>query len=166
VTAVKEGFDNYKTAIKAPSFNTTVNVPLTLSKITSTKVYDIAIGADLNKILDLEPIYFDLDKYNIRVDAAIELKKILTYMEAFPDVFLEIRAHTDSRATNAYNDRLSANRAAATKAYLVNNGIAASRLTATGYGETRLTNECTNAVKCTEEQHQLNRRSEFIVVKK
>lgn len=166
VTAVKEGFDIYKTVVNTPNGNRAVNVPLTPSKIILTKVNDIAIGDDLNKVLDLKPIYFDLDKYNIRADAEIELQKILIYMKTFPAVVVEIGAHTDSRATNAYNDRLSANRAAATKAYLVNNGIDASRLTAMGYGETRLTNECGNAVKCTEEQHQLNRRSEFIIVKK
>jgi len=75
-----------------------------------------------------------------------------------------INSHTDSRQTNSYNDILSNNRAKSTRKWLIKQGIAADRLTAKGYGETKLVNNCSDGVECTEEQHQANRRSEFIVI--
>ena len=84
-------------------------------------------------------------------------------MELYPETTVEIRSHTDSRAPDDYNITLSNNRANSTMNWLVSKGIDASRLTAKGYGETRLVNECSNGVPCSREQHQLNRRSEFIV---
>ncbi len=77
---------------------------------------------------------------------------------------IDIRSHTDSRAPFKYNEKLSDNRAKSTRAWLIAKGISASRLTAKGYGERQLVNECSDGVKCTEEQHQANRRSEFIIV--
>ena len=122
---------------------------------------------DLAKVLDIPIIYFDLDKYNIRYDAEIELQKVLAVMNTYPTLTIDIRSHTDCRATMAYNERLSENRAQATRQYLIDNGIDANRLTAKGYGESQLLNDCacepTNTSSCTEEEHQLNRRSEFIV---
>jgi outer membrane protein OmpA-like peptidoglycan-associated protein len=80
---------------------------------------------------------------------------------------IDIRSHTDCRATAAYNERLSDNRAKSTRQYLIKNGISADRLTAKGYGESRLVNDCgcepANDSNCSEAEHQLNRRSEFIV---
>ena len=78
---------------------------------------------------------------------------------------LEIRSHTDSRGRAKYNKELSDNRAASTMKYLVENGIAADRLTANGFGESRLVNDCFDGEKCSEAEHQLNRRSEFIIIK-
>ncbi|MEP2937057.1 MAG: OmpA family protein [Gilvibacter sp.] len=118
---------------------------------------------DLGCQLVLEPIYFDLDKHFIRPDAEIELAKILEAMKLYPELSIHIESHTDSRANDAYNVALSMRRAKATKEWLVNKGIDESRLSSEGYGETRLTNECSNGVDCTEEQHQLNRRSMFII---
>lgn len=121
-------------------------------------------GDDLFKTLDLNPIYFDLDKSNIRPDAAQELTKILAVMEAYPEMKIDIRSHTDSRASMAYNDRLSERRAQSTRQWLIDQGIAPERLTAKGYGERQLINRCADGVDCSEEEHQANRRSEFIVV--
>lgn len=118
---------------------------------------------DLGCRLKLEPIYFDLDKYNIRPDAEIELAKILSAMREYPELKIHIESHTDSRAGDRYNEILSDNRAKSTLEWLVNNGIDRSRLTAKGYGEYQLVNECSNEVDCTEEEHQLNRRSMFII---
>ena len=122
------------------------------------------IGEDLRDVLDLNPIYFDLDKSFIRPDARIELEKVIAYMNQYPDVKIDVRSHTDSRARDAYNIALSERRNKSTRKYLTDRGIDPNRLTGRGYGETQLVNECSNGVKCTEEQHQLNRRSEFIVV--
>ncbi|MEP1856204.1 OmpA family protein, partial [Nonlabens ulvanivorans] len=83
--------------------------------------------------------------------------------ELYPQTSVEIRSHTDSRAPDAYNDVLSEKRAQSTRKWLIEKGINASRLTAKGYGERQLVNNCSNGVDCTPEEHQLNRRSEFIV---
>jgi len=122
---------------------------------------------DLAKVLDIPIIYFDFDKFNIRYDAEIELQKALAVLNKYPTMHIDIRSHTDCRATMAYNERLSENRAQSTRQYLIDNGIAADRLTAKGYGESQLVNDCgcepTNESSCSEAEHQLNRRSEFII---
>ena len=125
----------------------------------------VIVGNDLNKILNLNPIYFDLDKSFIRPDAEIELQKVIAAMNQYPDLKIDVRSHTDSRANDDYNIRLSQRRNASTIKYIVEKGgISADRLTGKGYGETQLVNECSNDVPCSEEKHQLNRRSEFIIV--
>ena len=108
---------------------------------------------------------FDLDKYFIRPDAEVELAKIIDVMIKYPQLKVHIKSHTDSRQTESYNMRLSNFRAKSTMNYMIKNGVDKSRLTAKGYGETELLNECTDGVPCSREQHQLNRRSEFIVIK-
>lgn len=109
-------------------------------------------------------IFFDLDKDYIRPDAAVELNKIVTLMSQNPKMEISIESHTDSRSDDAYNLDLSQRRAQSTKDYLIIQGITSNRiLNATGYGETRLLNTCANGVSCDEVQHQLNRRSEFLI---
>lgn len=123
------------------------------------------IGTDLALLLNLNPIYFDYDKSFIRPDAEIELKKVINYMKEYPGVKIDVRSHTDSRGKDAYNWALSNRRNKSTREYIISKGgISKERLTGQGYGETRLTNKCSNGVKCTNEEHQANRRSEFIVV--
>ncbi|SHK84504.1 Carboxypeptidase regulatory-like domain-containing protein, partial [Maribacter aquivivus] len=122
------------------------------------------IGTDLAKYLNIEPIYFDFDKYFIREDARVSINKVLAYLNEYPRVNVQVRSHTDSRANDAYNMKLSANRAKATADYLIAAGIPSNRISYEGYGETELTNGCSNGVPCNKENHQLNRRSEFIVV--
>lgn len=109
-------------------------------------------------------IYFDLGKSIVRKEAAIELEKIRQVMIQNPSMKIDVRSHTDSRQTHAYNEKLSDRRAKATVAWLVKKGIAADRITGKGYGETQLLNKCADGVKCTTEEHQANRRSEFIIV--
>ena len=116
---------------------------------------------DLSKVLNVKHIYFDLDKATIKEEAKIELEKIVAAMQQYPNLKIDIRSHTDSRASKAYNMVLSNKRAQATIDYLVNRGIDKSRLSGRGYGESQLLNTCTI---CTEEQHSRNRRSEFIVI--
>ena len=122
---------------------------------------------DLAKILDIPIIYFDFDKSNIRYDAEIELQKVLVVLNKYPTMTIDIKSHTDCRGLADYNERLSEKRAQATRQYLIDNGIDAGRLTAKGYGESQLVNDCgcepTNTSSCSEEEHQLNRRSEFII---
>ena len=126
-------------------------------------------GADLGKLLNINPIYFDLDKYNIRPDAAIELDKIVKAMKEYPGMVVELGSHTDCRAPRSYNEILSDNRAKASAAYIIRNGISAKRIYGRGYGESRLKNDCAcegeTESTCSEEEHQQNRRTEFIIVK-
>ncbi|MEL0456228.1 OmpA family protein [Flavobacteriaceae bacterium SZ-1-7] len=116
--------------------------------------------------LDLNTIYFDFNKFNIREDAKVELNKIVNLMQNdYPEMVIRIESHTDSRGNLSYNDKLSIDRANATYDYLISKGIDPARITEhQGFGERRLTNGCEDGVNCEEEQHQLNRRTQFIVV--
>ncbi|MEX0313906.1 MAG: OmpA family protein [Allomuricauda sp.] len=118
---------------------------------------------DLGCRLNLQPIYFDYGKYTIRKDAEVELAKILQAMKEYPQLKIHIESHTDSRSSAKFNKRLSSRRAWYTMEWLIKHGIERDRLTSKGYGETQLLNECSNGVKCSEEKHQLNRRSVFII---
>ncbi len=128
---------------------------------------EIVPGDDLAVVLDIPIIYFDYDKANIRYDAEIELQKVFAVLNKYPSMSIDIRSHTDCRGPAPYNERLSDRRAKSTRQYLIDKGIVAERLTAKGYGESRLVNDCgcepTNESSCSEEEHQLNRRSEFII---
>ena len=121
------------------------------------------------KSIDIKPIYFDLDKYNIRKDASIELNKIVKLMKEYPKMVIELGSHTDCRQSKKYNMNLSNNRAKASAAYIVKNGISKKRIYGKGYGESKLTNNCPCEEKvkspCSEQEHQNNRRTEFVIVK-
>lgn len=119
---------------------------------------------DLVNLLDLPLIYFDFDKSNILKESEVELRKVIKVLEEYPELRLEIRSHTDSRGNKAYNRQLSQRRVVATKSWLVENGVAASRLETKAYGEDQLTNDCGESVRCKEEAHRKNRRSEFIII--
>ena len=112
----------------------------------------------------LNPIYFELDKHNITAQGAAELDKLVEVMNTYPEMIIRAESHTDSRGKDAYNLALSDRRAKSTAQYVISKGIAASRISGVGKGETQLINECSNGVKCSEEAHQANRRSEFIIV--
>ncbi|MGG5578380.1 OmpA family protein [Myroides sp. C15-4] len=124
----------------------------------------IEVNTDLAKLLNLSPIYFDFDKSVIRYDASIELMKIVEVMQKYPTLKVDVRSHTDSKGKDAYNLSLSDRRAKSTIQWIIKQGIAPDRLTGRGYGETQLINRCSNGVRCSEAEHQENRRSEFIVV--
>lgn len=117
--------------------------------------------------IKVEPIYFEYDKWDITTQAIVELDKILFAMETFPTIKIKIEAHTDSRGRDKYNLKLSDKRAKSTMEYLISKGIEAGRIeSAIGYGETRPKNKCRNGVRCTEEEYDINRRSDFIVISK
>ncbi len=145
----------------------------TLSKEISTKgekyskIFTVDFELEkiiLKKAIVLENIYYDLDKWDIRPDAAKELDKLVVLLNNNPNINIEMGSHTDSRAGDHYNLILSDKRAKATVDYLVYRGIAPIRLKYKGYGETQLVNHCTNGVMCSEEEHQQNRRTEFKVI--
>ena len=116
------------------------------------------------EVVAIDNIYYDYGRYNIRPDAARELDKVTIMLKRYKNMRIEIRSHTDSRATAEFNQKLSEERSKSVVKYLVKLGILASRLEVNGYGESQLLNECADGVECTEEQHAINRRSEFKVI--
>jgi outer membrane protein OmpA-like peptidoglycan-associated protein len=115
--------------------------------------------------IKISPIYFDLEKSFIRPDAAIELDKVIKVMKRYPQMIVHLGSHTDSRNTHKYNDALSSRRAATSLDYIISRGIDRSRIFGSGYGETQLVNGCFDGVKCSEDEHQLNRRTEFVIIR-
>jgi len=107
----------------------------------------------------LDDLFYDLNKSNIRADAALVLDNLAQILIENPEVRIEIGSHTDSRSAADYNMKLSQRRSESVMAYLVGKGIAASRLVAKGYGESQLINRCADGVDCPEEEHQVNRRT-------
>ncbi|WP_017498498.1 OmpA family protein [Flavobacterium sp. WG21] len=129
------------------------------------KQQKLEVGLDLAKVFNFQDIYFDLDKFSVRKDAEVELAKIAELMKLRPNLKVDVRAHTDSRQSFAYNMKLSNLRAKTTINWLVKKGgIDPARLSGKGYGEAMLLNKCADGVPCTEEEHAINRRSEFIIV--
>ena len=121
-------------------------------------------GDDLSKLLQLSTIYFNFNKYDIRKDSEIEVEKVIAAMEKYPSLRIKVNSHTDSRGKDSYNLWLSQKRAESTVNYMVKKGIAKERLDGEGFGETKLINKCANGVKCSDKDHELNRRSEFIIL--
>jgi outer membrane protein OmpA-like peptidoglycan-associated protein len=123
----------------------------------------VAVGDDLGTCFGIKMIYFDFDKSDIRIEAALDLEKILDVLNQYPKMKLDIRSHTDSRGSFKYNEALSDRRAKSTINWLIKNGVNKNRLVGKGYGENQLVNQCSDGVECTEDEHQLNRRSEFLI---
>lgn len=159
VRAEKEDYTTTEKTIQIPVDDCKTELNLAFEKA----ICKVAIGDDLGKCFGIKWIYFDLDKSNIRTEAALDLAKILDVMSQYPNMKIDIRSHTDSRASFKYNEGLSERRAKSTKEWLITNGINSNRLTSRGYGETQLYNNCSDGMKCTEAEHQQNRRSEFII---
>ncbi|WGK66205.1 OmpA family protein [Croceiramulus getboli] len=160
IRASKTEYTTAEKIVLTPEQSATIDQPIALEKRLKT----VREGDDLGQILDLNPIYFDFDRFNIRRDAAEELEKIVAAMKEFPNLKIDVRSHTDSRGNDSYNRSLSDKRAKATVNWMINRGIDANRLSGQGYGESQPVNNCTNGADCTEAEFQLNRRSEFIVL--
>lgn len=165
--AKKELYNDKSNVLTTSDKSGTSNLNFSMQKVpVLIQEKPVSIGDDLAKLLDIKIIRFDLAKSNIRKDAAIELSKVLKFMNENPTVKIDVRSHTDSRASYEYNMGLSDRRAKSTIQWLISKGINPDRLTGKGYGESQLLNECADGVKCSEAKHQLNRRSEFIVISK
>ena len=149
----KEGYFNFRTKVSTGSDPAgTIKVDLDMEPIV------------IGRAIRIENIYFDLNKSDIRPDAAIELDKIVAMMRDNPEIKIELSSHTDSRGGDDYNLALSDRRARSSAAYIVSRGIPQENIVGVGYGEAQLTNRCTNGVQCSAEEHQANRRTEFKVV--
>lgn len=165
VKAEKEGYTPAEEGVIIPNETGKSEKDLKPHKL----VDELRVGVDLKDALNIPMIYFDLDKSYIRPDAAVELAKVLYVMQEHPTMHIDVRSHTDCRQTYAYNMKLSERRAQSTMQWLIDHGISKDRLTGRGYGESQLVNNCacepTNNSTCTEAEHQLNRRSNFIITK-
>ncbi|MCE7925210.1 MAG: hypothetical protein DYG98_19315 [Haliscomenobacteraceae bacterium CHB4] len=117
--------------------------------------------AKLDKRIQIQNIYYDFDKWDIRPDAAERLDKVVTLMKDNPGLSVELGSHTDCRGNDDYNMTLSGKRAASAVAYIISEGVDSARITSKGYGESQLVNRCRNGVECSEEEHQQNRRTEL-----
>lgn len=160
VEASKEGYEGQEKMFVTPNKNDFVN------EITFQIKHNLIVEEDGLLKIKIGLIYFDFDKWDITNKASVELDKVVTIMKEYPAMIIKIESHTDSRGRDEYNMELSDKRAKATRDYIVSQGIESQRIeSAIGYGESRLLNECSNGVKCTEEQHDINRRSEFIILK-
>ena len=116
-------------------------------------------------IVNIDPIYFELNSSYLTKQAKIELQKVVDLMNKYPKMVIESASHTDSRGIEGYNLWLSDRRAKSTVNYIIDRGIDPSRITGKGYGETQLINQCTDGVECTEAQHEKNRRTEFVIIR-
>ena len=144
------------------------SVLLSTKGLKKSQIFTVDLSLDslfeIDKIINLANIYYDFDKDDIRPDAANVLDGLFQTMIDNPTLKIELRSHTDSRANDTYNIKLSQRRAASAVNYIVSRGINANRITAKGYGEKVLVNKCKNDVECTEEQHQANRRTDFRIL--
>ncbi|WP_222937207.1 OmpA family protein [Cytophaga sp. FL35] len=160
INTVKDQYVNNEMDVSTLT-NETVEVDVALKRLEEM----IALEDGIKKI-KTDMIHFDFDKSYIRTDAAKELDKLVNVMKEYPGMVIKIESHTDSRGSRAYNEYLSDRRAKSTRDYIISQGIDPERIeSATGYGESRLINQCDGTVRCTEEEHYLNRRSEFIITK-
>ncbi|MES2762884.1 MAG: OmpA family protein [Bacteroidota bacterium] len=166
VTIEKEGYitktTNFTYEIKKEG-------EIQMNELLGLTIGKVEVGMDLAKMIDIKPIYFDLGKSVIRKDAAIELDKVVAVMKEYPNMIIELGAHTDCRGAAASNLKLSGARAKASAAYIVKQGIDKTRISGKGYGEGKLLNSCACEGKvkptCSEDEHAKNRRTEFIIVK-
>ncbi len=117
------------------------------------------------RMLNIDVINFDFNSAAIRPDAANQLDRVVNTMNRYPKMIIELGTHTDSRGGNLYNLVLSNKRAKSVIKYIIDHGISPDRISGKGYGEKRLLNHCKDGVKCTEKEHELNRRSEFVIIK-
>lgn len=157
---------NYGIAVKKDGYlfhSENFDIPATAAFQEVEKNIELKQLAVGSKIV-LRNIFFDLDKATLRPESTAELQRLIKLMNDVPTLKIELGGHTDSRGSDAYNLKLSKERAKAVVDYLTENGISADRLKWEGYGETQLVNGCSNGVTCSDEEHQMNRRTEFKVL--
>jgi outer membrane protein OmpA-like peptidoglycan-associated protein/tetratricopeptide (TPR) repeat protein len=164
-TLTVEGIDLAKTPI--------YKIPLTKNTSKVANPYELVDGRPYfngkslktGEVIEIQDIFYDYDKSNIRIDASMGLLRLAEVMLRYPTLEVELSSHTDSRGRSEYNQKLSQRRAEEAVTYLISRGIGKTRMSAKGFGESKLTNNCADGVDCSEEQHQRNRRTEVRVVK-
>jgi len=148
---------NFKFEITDTSHYVAIPRDIILDRLEVSKIINVG-----SMDYSVENIYFDFNKWIIRPEAAKELDKLVQMMKEHP-VTVEIGSYTDSRGSNEFNIYLSQKRAESAMSYMITHGIDASRITAKGYGESKLVNHCMDGIPCSPREHQANRRTEFKV---
>ena len=166
----KVGYTDGKSQANSNGKDSIIVSDVILTKNEEVVVEKIEVGKDLGKVVKFNPIYFDYHEYKIRPDAEIELNKIVKIMNEYPNMVVNLNSHTDCRASKNYNQKLSDKRAQASTNYIKKRISKPERISGKGYGETKLINACNCDGKvvsgCSEDEHQQNRRTEFIIAKK
>ena len=166
----KVGYTDGKSQANSNGKDSIIVSDVILTKNEEVVVEKIEVGKDLGKVVKFNPIYFDYHEYKIRPDAEIELNKIVKIMNEYPNMVVNLNSHTDCRASKNYNQKLSDKRAQASTNYIKKRITKPERISGKGYGETKLINACNCDGKvvsgCSEDEHQQNRRTEFIIAKK
>ena len=156
--------DDYQELLETLTTKDNIQIKLT-QKMMPVDAADIVETKKNVPMFKTEAVYFNFDSSTIREDAKKELDRLADYLVENSNVKLKIESHTDSRGSAVYNKYLSGKRANASKNYLISKGVDAEQIvSAIGYGEEQLLNECSDGVSCSRQSHQLNRRSEFIFV--
>lgn len=161
VTATKVQYDQEEHIVNTANYFDAP--PLEVNQALEKQIKQVS---EEKTVIKANPIYFGFDKHNITREAASELDRIVQIMKENPALIIEAASHTDSRGPRSYNQKLSERRAKSTVNYIVSNGISRDRISAKGYGESQLINNCTDGVRCGIEKHKLNRRTEFVIVNK
>jgi outer membrane protein OmpA-like peptidoglycan-associated protein len=166
LTAQKIGYVNRLSFVSSVGIegDSTLTHDIYLSRNETAQQYVFDHCDSLKKIFKVRNIYYDLDRSAIRADARPALDELASLMKRYPEMRIITSSHTDSRATENYNRALSLRRGESARAYLVSKGISASRIAIEYYGKTRLVNRCYEGIPCSEENQQLNRRTEFDVI--
>lgn len=166
----KVGYTEGKSQANSNGKDSIIVSDVILTKKEEVVVEKIEVGKDLGKVVKFNPIYFDYHEYKIRPDAEVELNKIVKIMNEYPNMVVNLNSHTDCRASKNYNQKLSDKRAQASTNYIKKRITKPERISGKGYGETKLINGCNCDGKvvsgCSEDEHQQNRRTEFIIAKK
>ena len=153
----------YSILAKAKSY-----LPKPATEITTTLIDTTFVVIELEQVSEkaiaLNNIYYDFDKWDIRPEAEIDLNMLLSFMKENPEAQVELSSHTDARGDDAYNLILSQKRAQSAVSWLVMHGVNENKIKPVGYGESRPVNSCVNNIKCSEDEHQRNRRTEFKVL--
>lgn len=161
VQTLKSGFEVSKRLIKSGEINCNDLLPAVSIYLKPEANPIMEVG----KVIELENLYYDYNKFNIRSDAAADLDHVVALMKQYPTLEIELGSHTDARGSDSYNEWLSQQRADAAVKYIISKGIAKRRLTAKGYGETKLVNGCGNDVECDDATHEQNRRTEIKITR-
>jgi peptidoglycan-associated lipoprotein len=172
IIANREGYESDSTTVNTVGITKSKDVSKTLVLRTekktppppTTPTEPEEVTYTTNEPIRLNNIYYDFDDDKILGDAEQDLNVLYGIMNQYSDMVIELSSHTDARGNDKYNAELSQRRAESAKRYLVGKGIATERIVAKGYGEAQILNGCTNGVKCEDDQHRFNRRTEFKIL--
>ena len=161
VDIAAEGFSGRTMMFEFDDINDGFHLIVSMQRV---EKYVEVLPTEQGEILVLENILYAFNSADLNTKARKELDVLADHLKLFPDITIELSSHTDSRGLEAYNQNLSDLRSQKAKSYLVNKGVSADRIAAVGYGESRLRNNCSDGISCSEKEHSVNRRTEVKVI--